>query len=246
MINNSKQKGLITELQCELAFSRLGIPILKPICDNCRYDYVADLNGKFIRIQCKTCRLKEDKSAIFFASKSTHINSKKTINFYYTEDEIDYFYTYYDGVSYLVPINKNTRITLRLKPPLNNQDNVVYAKDYILEDILKTRENIDFKSIKITIAKKSNDKTSFCIRCGEPCVGKAKYCQKCYKEIQKENRLNVSREELKKDIRNLSLVATGKKYNVSDNTIRKICKRLNLPYRKKEIEKYSDKEWESI
>ena len=38
----------------------------------------------------------------------------------------------------------------------------------------------------------------------------------------------------------------GKQYGVSDNPIRKWCKIENLPYTKKEIKSYSDKEWDLI
>ena len=33
---------------------------------------------------------------------------------------------------------------------------------------------------------------------------------------------------------------------MTDNSIRKRCKKLNLPYHKREIEKYSDEEWDKI
>ena len=35
-------------------------------------------------------------------------------------------------------------------------------------------------------------------------------------------------------------------FNVSDNTIRKWCKNMDLPYKASEIKKYSDYEWELI
>lgn len=34
-----------------------------------------------------------------------------------------------------------------------------------------------------------------------------------------------------------------KKHGVSDNAIRKWCKKYNLPYKKKDIKSYSDEEW---
>jgi very-short-patch-repair endonuclease len=44
-----------------------------------------------------------------------------------------------------------------------------------------------------------------------------------------------SKESLLEDIHNLSFVKVGKKYGVSDNTIRKWCKIYELPYRKKDM-----------
>lgn len=37
-------------------------------------------------------------------------------------------------------------------------------------------------------------------------------------------------------IKNISFTQIGKKYNVSDNAIRKWCKFYELPYRKRDIE----------
>jgi uncharacterized protein YjcR len=47
-------------------------------------------------------------------------------------------------------------------------------------------------------------------------------------------------------IRNISFVNIGKKFGVSDNTIRKWCKNENLPSKSSEIKKYSDEQWENI
>lgn len=47
-------------------------------------------------------------------------------------------------------------------------------------------------------------------------------------------------------IREESFVSIGKIYNVSDNAIRKWCKSMNLPFKKIEINKYSDIDWSNI
>ena len=38
----------------------------------------------------------------------------------------------------------------------------------------------------------------------------------------------------------------GKKYNVSDNAVRKWCKTYNLPFRVSDIKNISDEEWKKI
>jgi len=38
----------------------------------------------------------------------------------------------------------------------------------------------------------------------------------------------------------------GKEFNVTDNAIRKWCDKYKLPRTKKEINKYTDEEWERI
>lgn len=54
MLDITQQKGTITELHCILDLIALGIRVLTPIDDSSKYDVVADLGNKFIRIQCKT------------------------------------------------------------------------------------------------------------------------------------------------------------------------------------------------
>ena len=44
----------------------------------------------------------------------------------------------------------------------------------------------------------------------------------------------------------MSFVDIGKEFGVSDNTIRKWCKKYQLPYQKKRIKEYSDSQWEKI
>lgn len=55
-----------------------------------------------------------------------------------------------------------------------------------------------------------------------------------------------SREELKKLIREMPFTRVAEKYGVSDNAIRKWCKRYDLPIRKTDIKLMSDAEWEKI
>ena len=47
-------------------------------------------------------------------------------------------------------------------------------------------------------------------------------------------------------IRNTPFTQIAKKYNVTDNAIRKWCDSYNLPRRVKEIKNYSEEEWEGI
>jgi hypothetical protein len=54
MIEITQKKGTLTELHCIMDLTELGIRTLTPIDEASKYDVVADLNGKFIRIQCKT------------------------------------------------------------------------------------------------------------------------------------------------------------------------------------------------
>ena len=89
-------------------------------------------------------------------------------------------------------------------------------------------------------------KKHYCIDCGKLIQStKAQRCEKCARKASRiVNRPN--REELKILIRTLPFTQIGRKYGVSDNAIRKWCIMENLPYKKTEINKFSDDEWEQI
>lgn len=103
------------------------------------------------------------------------------------------------------------------------------------ESILKQNE-----SIKI-----NNQYIGYCPKCGKIKTWAAKLCSDC---ASKERRVAIrpSREELKKLIRTKSFSQIAKDYCVSDNAIRKWCIAEKLPSTKKEIKKYTDKEWDNI
>lgn len=84
---------------------------------------------------------------------------------------------------------------------------------------------------KLCGAIKKDRSSTYCINCGH------KIQQKCHRP---------SREELKTMIRTESFLSLGKKFNVSDNAIRKWCVYYGLPKRKKDINNYSDEEWGKV
>ena len=96
-------------------------------------------------------------------------------------------------------------------------------------------------------------KEYFCINCGKAISKKATRCIKCdneYRRQQAEIYRNtikgISRGKLKQLIRTTPFTTIAKQYGVSDNAIRKWCDTYNLPRTKKEINSYSDEEWELI
>lgn len=94
---------------------------------------------------------------------------------------------------------------------------------------------------KLTVKK-------YCVDCGKEISYRSTRCESCnnkHKKIPLE-KMPVSREELKTLIRTQSFTSIGLKYGVSDNAIRKWCIKFNLPTKKVDIKKYTDKEWELI
>ena len=137
-ILSPKQKGNLTELECITAFYKLGYQCSIPYGENSRYDFIADINGKLIRVQCKTSR-KIEEGVIEFACRSSRSNTQSNIQRRYTTDEIDYFCTYWDNHCYLVPVNEcSATKKLRFIPPKNGQKvGITYAKDYEIQGQLE-------------------------------------------------------------------------------------------------------------
>lgn len=138
---NSKQQGNITEVEVMLAFLRQGYNVLTPYGDCERYDFVVDINNHFYKIQVKTAKEEDDGAKISFNTASTHYSEGKCIHDTYTKEEIDFFATFYQGKSYLIPVNEcgKRSKSLRLLPPKNGQINrASLAEEYELEEVIKT------------------------------------------------------------------------------------------------------------
>ena len=134
----SKQKGNLTELQCLAAFTEQGCGVSIPYGDNSKYDFIADVNGKLLKIQVKTSSLKDD-GAIKFSCRTTHVNCAGVKNERYSADEIDFFATYWNNQCYLIPMAEcSIEKTLRFIPPKSGQlKGISFAKDYLLADQLQ-------------------------------------------------------------------------------------------------------------
>lgn len=111
-----------------------GYRVLLPFGVNQRYDLVLDCDGRFLRAQCKTGRLRE--GVIQCSTQSIQSNTRGTSWRSYT-GEIDLFIVYCpqnDSV-YVIPADEVPKrgMHLRVNPPRNRQDKRVrWAKDYKL------------------------------------------------------------------------------------------------------------------
>lgn len=146
MILTSKQKGNLTELQVITYLYSLGYSCSIPYGENSRYDLIADIQGKLIRIQVKTSSIKDgNPNAIEFACRSSRTNSTGVINSRYTKSEIDYFATFWNNQCYLVPVEEcSVSKTLRFCYPKNGQKTgISLAEDYVAEkQIGKIKEEV--------------------------------------------------------------------------------------------------------
>lgn len=138
-MNENKRKGSLTELQIMTEFVRLGYNVSSPYGDCERYDFIADIKGRLIRVQCKTPKsYDEGNSFDIDFRKSRYIGKGELTTTYYQNDEIDYFATYYKGRAYLIPVEEcNSKKRLRLFPPSTGQTSYVkFAENYELERVV--------------------------------------------------------------------------------------------------------------
>jgi very-short-patch-repair endonuclease len=78
-------------------------------------------------------------------------------------------------------------------------------------------------TFEVKCSKKGRKKYK-CNSCGNKCTNKNKRCRKCYEIYNRKVTDRPSKESLIKDVENIGYSATGRKYGVSDNTIRKWIK----------------------
>ena len=146
MLDITQQKGTLTELQCILDLTKMGYRCLKPFDDSSKYDLVVDLGkGNFKRIQCKTSSWATDTSepetAFSIHTYCQTTNTKKTTRYKYSKDDIDYFYTCFNGQGYLVSIEEASGLTFRWRyeyPATGQKQGIHIANDYKIEEVLKT------------------------------------------------------------------------------------------------------------
>lgn len=104
---------------------------------------------------------------------------------------------------------------------------------------------IENEHYPLRFVKDFSKQHNFCIDCGKEISLDAKRCINC-DHIKQQHCERPSREVLKDMIRNESFLDIGKMFSVSDNAIRKWCKKYNLPFRKKDIKAFSDEAWSKI
>lgn len=245
-MNYTSQKGLLIEIQCQKKFTECGILLPQPIINDSRYDFLADINNKIYKIQCKSSYMKdEDEDAFVFQTANRNWNKG---NYKSYDGQIDFFYTYFKGVDYLFPAeeatNRSKILRLQLQHKYYDENRVTWAKDYEFEKILK--EKLHYTIPKYTPIALKKEKKKYCKICNKEIYKTSTYCRSCAGKIKQEKRSGLkipNREELKLMIRESPFLKIAEKYNVSDNAIRKWCDKYNLPRKKHDIENYSEEDW---
>lgn len=123
----------------------------------------------------------------------------------------------------------------------NNTDNYIF---YQKDGVYHCMDNYAFNH-RSDIVHNNGRRYKHCPMCDKLIFYESKLCNECYHfTIRKAERPN--KQILKQEIRNMTFVQIGKKYNVSDSAIKKWCKYYGLPYRRKDIKQLSDTDWDNI
>lgn len=137
---NTKQRGNITEVECMLAFLKLGYNVLTPYGDCERYDFVVDINNQFYKIQVKSANANYiNEGYIEFQTANKTTKNGTFVRHTYTKDQIDYFMTSYNNQCYLIPVQEcsSAEKRLRFTPPKNGQiKGITFAEEYELEKVV--------------------------------------------------------------------------------------------------------------
>lgn len=206
------------------------------------------------------------KNKIKIISPIEHCKSKSKDIFQYDYDYnlVNKFKSFNEAGDWLIENNisnakNNIYAANSIKSALKNNSHFVFGYYWICIPDFTDEEKENF------INKNKKDKKKYymqckvnpterniCSLCGNWKTEQSEFCKCCTDKIKRENtsfletKYNINKEALKQEIRNYTFVELSKKYGVSDNAIRKWCKRYNLPFKSSEIKKYSDEEWEKI
>jgi len=128
--------GQRTEAIILAALVRRGYHVLTPFGTNQRYDLAIDVGDRFLRVQCKTGRLR--RGTIIFAVRSVRSNSRRAYLRTY-ENEIDLFLIHCPETDriYAIPIGEATSSvgSLRVAPTTNGQaKGIRWAREYELPE----------------------------------------------------------------------------------------------------------------
>jgi len=128
---HTKDMGSIIELKVAADLSEKGYKILIPFDENNSYDLVAEKDGKFLRIQCKSPAAFSNNKVVVHCRVCNHTKVHK-----YKETDFDFMSTYRDGICYYIPSKltaNRSSVSLLLKESKNkNQFKVLKAIDFLV------------------------------------------------------------------------------------------------------------------
>lgn len=142
----TKEIGNLTELQCITRLYELGCAVSIPYGDSEKYDFIIDFNNKLYRLQCKHANphLNNDNIvesiSISTCWTSGYTRNRSVTRNKYSKEDCDYFVTFYNGKTYLIPVEEcSLEKTLRILPPKNGQKKGInFLENFVDEEVLKS------------------------------------------------------------------------------------------------------------
>lgn len=133
-------RGDINELQCILDFQKRGYYCSIPFSKSCRYDLIVDIDNKLFKIQCKASSYHSENGTLVMSTTRSTTNTKETIAYSYSKEEIDYFYTSWKQYGFLIPVEEaQTKKYLRVNIPKQGiQSTMSIASDYLIDNVLES------------------------------------------------------------------------------------------------------------
>ena len=222
-------------------------------CKNCHNNYVKTMYGKkqedieFLKAQCKCAKCGDSRGYVLdFHHKDPSVKEDTVSRLVSNNAPLSKIK---EEIDKCVVLCANCHREFHY---LEKRDSTISIEKYIKEE-LKTKysdlilsQRVEEKQPIIWKQQQQTLKKNYCIDCGQEISRNATRCIKCAAKLQSKDALynNVSREELKQLIRTLPFTTIAKQFKVTDNAIRKWCDKFNLPRTKKEINSYSNQEWE--
>lgn len=207
--------------------SKYGLGIAFPLSDNYPFDLIVISNNKLFRLQVKSSSTIINGSIIFHNARTKKNNDNEN----YTNEEIDAFalYNLVNKEIYILSFNETKNkggIVIRLRETKNNQKGGIYSYNLVTSN-KRIKEVFGFEAIDFseTFSKYEPFKHIIkCIVCNKEfksTLKNTKYCSdECYgfaiRKVEK-----PALETLKDDINKMPMVHIGKKYGVSNTTIKK-------------------------
>lgn len=132
-----KEVGERTEAIVLAELVKAGLVVLLPFGDNQRYDFVVDTGQSFVRLQCKTGRLR--RGVVEFSCTSTYQTYGQSKRHRDYRGQVDAFvvYCYELDQAFVVPVEEAglAKCALRLLPTRNGQiKGVKLAENYLLQE----------------------------------------------------------------------------------------------------------------
>lgn len=216
LFETNKQKGN-SGLAAAIGYYGLqGYTISIPLNDTQDYDLIVDNGQKLLKVQVKATGQRTPQGYSTVSLKScggTKGTTYKTI----VETDIDLLFIFTELQEiYEIPIKDIVATsTLNLGPERQKYRKDTINTEYVKKDIVK--------------------KEYFCKKCNTKISKNYQLCNNCAAKNRRVVDNRPTKEELLNELKNSNFSAVGRKYNVSDNAIRKWCDSYGLPRTIKEI-----------